>query len=290
MNYKLLLGDSLDVLKSLRTESVQCCITSPPYYGLRDYGVDGQIGLENDPVEYVARLGKVFREVRRVLKPDGTVWLNLGDTYAKNRPTGNKMYGNPDFIADRSARVLTTTPARTVPVGFKSGDLMGIPWRVALALQEDGYYLRQDVIWEKTNAKPSSVTDRCTSAHEYFFLLAKSERYYFDPGAILEPTVDGEGTRKRRSVWRIPTSSYRDAHAATFPPALVRICVSASSRLGDLILDPFNGAGTTGLVALENGRDYIGIDLNPAYLRLTEERFANAFGQWEVELRPESLN
>lgn len=290
MRYELLFGDSLEVLKKLGTETVQCCISSPPYYGLRDYGVDGQIGLEDDPEDYVAGLREVFQEVHRVLKKDGMLLLNLGDTYAGNCQAGNKVYGNPEFNRNRPSRVLTKTPARTIPKGLKPKDLLGIPWRVAFALQEAGYYLRQDVIWEKPNAMPSSVRDRCTTAHEYVFLLAKSERYYFDSGAILEPAVDGVGTRNRRSVWRIPVSRYNGAHFATFPPELVRICVFAGSRPGDLILDPFNGAGTTGLVALENGRDYIGIDLNPDYLRLTEERFANAFGKWEVKLRPESMN
>ena len=305
-------GDALDVLRTLPDESVQTCITSPPYYGLRDYGCDGQIGLEKTIDKYVQRLVEVFREVRRVLRDDGTVWLNLGDSYAGGR-TGRddgdrdqRMKGR----GDRYTSSLYDSKQRSVPSGLKPKDLCGIPWRVAFALQADGWYLRSDIIWHKPNPMPESVKDRCTKAHEYIFLLSKSARYYFDAEAILEPFADdrngasgakslpyskGSGRndtlsdgrrpglgvsptrsgRNRRTVWTVSTRSYKGAHFAVYPPELIEPCVLAGSAEGDTVLDPFSGAGTTGVVALAKRRKYIGIELNPTYAEMAARRIRN---------------
>jgi DNA modification methylase len=277
-------------------QSVQCCVTSPPYFGLRDYGHAGQMGLEQTPEAYVAELVGLFREVRRVLKDDGTVWLNLGDSYASNPASGGpgKQWENNNKYKR--------------PSGLKPKDLIGIPWRVAFALQADGWYLRQDIIWHKPNPMPESVRDRCTKAHEYLFLLSKSERYFWDAEAMQEASVQpaskhnkggaigtrgvqgyanasgaqrdnsgGSGTngqRNRRSVWTIPTRPYRGAHFATFPPELVEPCILAGSRPGDTILDPFGGSGTTGMVAAQHGRNAILCELNAAYADLIHERLS----------------
>lgn len=259
-----LLGDTREQMRRLPAESVQTCVTSPPYFGLRDYGIEGQIGLETTPDAFVSSMVEVFREVRRVLRDDGTLWLNLGDSYA-----GRKQ-------------------------------LIGIPWRVAFALQADGWYLRQDIIWHKPNPMPESVRDRCTKAHEYIFLLTKSERYYFDAAAIKEPEVCGrkrgpalhpdavstngnaglarresDGMRNRRSVWTVTTKPFKGAHFATFPPDLIEPCILAGSRPSDVVLDPFGGAGTTALAAKRHGRASVYIDLNPDYMKLAQERVAN---------------
>ena len=283
----------------LPDSSVQCVVTSPPYFGLRDYGIDGQLGLEKTPDEYVAKLVDVFREVHRVLKGDGVVWLNLGDSYAANRSYQ---------VADNKHTDVGNTKSSRVPLGFKPKDLLGIPWRVALALQADGWWLRSDIIWSKPNPMPESVTDRPTRAHEYLFLLTKSARYYYDADAIKEPvsestlkrfgtttptrknpskqglavgSVRGEqclgspnGVKNKRSVWNITTQPYKGAHFATFPKKLVEPCVLAGSRSGDTVLDPFSGSGTTVLVAKEHGRIGIGLELNPKYIQLAEERLA----------------
>lgn len=288
--------DARKTLASIAAKSVQTCITSPPYYGLRDYGQTSQIGLNVTIDEYVASLVDVFRKVRRVLRDDGTLWLNLGDSYA----SGGRTYRAPDGKDSKNGRV-TGSYGPTDPDGIKPKDLLGIPWRVAFALQADGWYLRQDIIWHKTNPMPESVRDRCTRAHEYLFLLSKSERYYFDSEAIREPAVgknrhdltggrykppgqtehtgsrnttgkEPDGLRNRRSVWVIATQPYRGAHFAVFPPALVEPCILAGSRAGDLVLDPFSGSGTTGAVALAHGRSYLGCDLNSAYLDLALAR------------------
>ena len=302
-------GDCLESLRALPSESVRCCVTSPPYWGLRDYGFAGQIGLEPTPSEYVARLVEVFREVRRVLAGDGTLFLNLGDSYAAT--------------SKGSGGTASTTIARGTGQGSNAGsfydarfdlgacrlkpkDLVGIPWRVAFALQADGWYLRSDIIWAKPNPMPESVTDRCTKAHEYIFMLSKSPRYYFDSDAIKEPSaypgdnraartdtrkqVDpmcrdngsrartgkptGE-TRNKRSVWTVATKPYKGAHFATFPPALIEPCVLATSRPGDIVLDPFMGSGTTAQVALQHGRQYMGCELNPEYEGLQRERISS---------------
>ena len=270
-------GDCREVLRGLEESSVHCVVTSPPYWGLRDYGTDGQLGLEETPAQHVANMVEVFREVRRVLRADGTLWLNYGDTYAA---TGS---------------------------GLKPKDLCGIPWRVAFALQEDGWWLRQDIIWHKPNPMPESCTDRCTKAHEYIFLLAKSPRYYYDAEAVREESVDPDshaGIRKqapqkfvrespekartrgglakmegvkyprrnRRSVWSIAVNSYPGAHFATFPRDLVKPCIMAGCPDGGTVLDPFTGSGTVAEVARANGCKFVGAELNPEYIELSKKR------------------
>lgn len=295
---RILVGDVRQRLAELPDCSVQTCVTSPPYWGLRDYGHDGQIGLERRPDEYVAGLVNVFREVRRVLADDGTLWLNLGDSYAARiRQSGSHHAG---ALTAKSAGVLTDY-RRPLPSGLKEKDLVGIPWRVAFALQADGWWLRQDIIWAKPNPMPESVTDRCTKAHEYVFLLSKSARYYFANDSIAEPSAlgprtvpAGKGnrngatgtndlrtrptvievveTRNRRSVWNVATKPYSGAHFAVMPEALAEPCILAGSRPGDLVLDPFTGSGTVGVVALRHDRDFIGTELNPEYAALAEAR------------------
>lgn len=295
-------GDALEALRELLPSSVQTCVTSPPYWGLRDYGIEGQLGLERTPEEYVARMVEVFREVRRVLREDGTCWLNLGDSYA----TGGGAVGRAPGGGDQGERfiragMINTQPNRMPIPGLKPKDLVGIPWRVAFALQADGWWLRSDIIWAKPNPMPESVTDRPTKSHEYLFLLAKGERYYYDAEAIKEPgnpenwrgsptsrrgnsqrdsklwerrgEVSCE-TRNRRSVWEIATQPFPEAHFATFPEALVKPCILAGSPVGGTVLDPFVGSGTTAYVAKELGRRAIGIDLNAAYLDLAAKRCA----------------
>lgn len=293
-------GDALTELQKLPDESVHCCVTSPPYYGLRDYGFDGQIGLEKTPGEYVIRLVEVFREVKRVLRNDGTLWLNLGDSYAN---PGNARNGAGEDRSTRSEKfnggtVYLLNQRRTVGdfPGLKPKDLIGIPWRVAFALQADGWFLRSDIIWHKPNPMPESVRDRCTKAHEYVFMLTKSRRYFYDyeagkesasgPGKPCGPKnyagrtdcnrcqiVRGDGlTRNRRDVWTIATKPYKGAHFATMPPDLVKVCIKAGCPEGGTVLDPFAGSGTTGAVAKSLGRDYILIEANPDYIGLIEER------------------
>lgn len=308
---KVLCGDALEKLTEIPTASVNCCVTSPPYFGLRDYGVTGQIGLEPTPDEYVGKLVEVFREVRRVLRDDGTLWLNLGDSYAGSgkgrRADGTHQEGGKQ--GSNKGTILGLL-VKTKSLDCKPKDLIGIPWRVAFALQADGWYLRQDIIWHKPNPMPESVKDRCTKSHEYLFLLSKSEKYYFDADAVKEDAVggskgaaasfkrtnskrgdsmcphsptpthranrediryDGE-TRNRRSVWTIATRPYKEAHFAVFPPALVEPCIMAGCPAGGVVLDPFAGSGTTLQVAIDNGRDAIGIELNPSYIHLIEKR------------------
>jgi DNA modification methylase len=325
-----------------RCHFVQTCVTSPPYFGLRDYGHVGQIGLEPTPAEFVGKLVEVFREVRRVLRDDGTLWLNLGDSYANDGKWGGSS-GGKHVSALHGA---TNIGRGKVTTGLKPKDLIGIPWRVAFALQEDGWYLRQDIIWSKPNPMPESVTDRCTKAHEYLFLLSKSERYHFDSEGIAEPlgsssiarlsqNVDDQegsdrvpgktngnmkavgrraagnkthkgttayeegeerfrtkaglvsfaererakveagdlvGTRNKRSVWTVATTPYKGAHFATFPTALIEPCIMAGAPAGAVVLDPFFGSGTTGEVAQQLGRQFIGCELNVAYESLQRER------------------
>ena len=293
--YKVLQGNSLEVLRKLPDESVDCCVTSPPYWRLRDYGVAGQIGLEPTPDEFVARLVEVFREVRRVLKSGGTCWVNLGDSYS-DATKGSS--GNGDKQR-RNAGTMLVDRSWAIAPGLKPKDLCGIPWRVAFALQADGWWLRQDIIWHKPNPMPESVRDRCTKAHEYVFLLTKAERYFWDAEAMKELASVGfcgsqftkgktlrhqlgrvgqgersdDGTRNRRSVWTLATQPTPEAHFATFPLELPEMCLRAGCPVGGTVLDPFNGAGTTGLAALKNGRQYIGIELNPAYIEITHQRF-----------------
>jgi DNA modification methylase len=329
-NVTLYNAHALEALRAMNDESVQVCVTSPPYWGLRDYGVAGQMGLERTPEQYVASMVAVFAEVRRVLRADGTLWVNLGDSYAAH-PGQRKMTDKVGAKQETNTGS-NSTGSRSVD-GLKPKDLVGIPWRVAFALQADGWYLRSDIIWHKPNPMPESVTDRPTKSHEYLFLLSKSVRYYYDAAAVKEPlkadtlaryergrgenpkyrgggpgnqtiarTLDhmrrsgnkerrldtptrrndhqatgipweDNGTgRNRRTVWEIPTKSYSGAHFATYPPKLVEPCILAGSRPGDVVLDPFNGAGTTGLVASEHGRLYRGIELSSAYCDLTIDR------------------
>jgi site-specific DNA-methyltransferase (adenine-specific) len=296
-------GDCLEVMRGMADGSVNCCVTSPPYFGLRDYGHEGQIGLEPTPDAYVARLVEVFREARRVMRDDGTLWLNLGDSY---NGVGRNGHGTRVGYKQGTNRASATGADACRPsVGtLKEKDLIGIPWRVAFALQADGWYLRQDIIWAKPNPMPESVTDRCTKSHEYIFLLSKSARYYYDAAAIAEeaehpdmkhkstsktpqqsaafmghaPTNLGRcgtsdnGTRNRRSVWTVATRPYAEAHFATFPPDLIRPCILAGCPVGGTVLDPFGGAGTTGLVAVEEARNAVLIELNPEYSELTRRR------------------
>lgn len=300
----LLNGDCREVMKTLPDASVNCCVTSPPYWGLRDYGHAGQLGLERTPQEYVGAMVRVFAEVRRVLRDDGTLWLNLGDTYnAFNAGAGPG--GWPGQERRDGARPKLESGYGLRDKGLKEKDLIGIPWRVALALQADGWWLRADIIWHKPNPMPESVTDRPTKCHEYLFLMAKAESYYYDAAAIAEPckpeswhnsdfrsprnkeihptTGNGERnargvTRNKRTVWTVTTQPYREAHFATFPPDLVKPCILAGCPAGGLVLDPFAGSGTTGKVALELGRRAVLIELNPAYLKLSDERCCTTRG------------
>lgn len=305
MTVSIVIGDCRQQLGQLADSSVHCVVTSPPYFGLRDYGVEGQIGLEATPDAFVAELVAVFREVRRVLRDDGTLWLNLGDSYAGSWGAQAKREVPGEYsrnsVRNHPKRASHTGAIRQA--GLKPKDLMGVPWRVAFALQADGWWLRQDIIWHKPNPMPESITDRCTKAHEYLFLLTKSDRYYFDAEAIQERAsypegagntqsyqVDGQRpgdnaniggsihkigpreTRNKRSVWSISPEPFREAHFATFPPALVEPCILAGCPAGGVVLDPFGGAGTTGLVADRHGRDAILIELNPSYAAIADRR------------------
>lgn len=293
---RLIQGDCLETLKTLDDKSINCCVTSPPYFGLRDYGHPGQIGLEETPKQFVNNLLEVFREVYRALKDDGTLWLNLGDSYAGNGG-GDKMsgmYKSNKGAAGNKYR----TPGK---IGLKSKDLIGIPWKVAFALQEDGWYLRQDIIWHKTNPMPESVKDRCTKSHEYIFLFSKSSRYYFDQDSIKEKALVGSNGskfhtgktgvnqkrcsdkkrnesefRNKRSVWTVPTKPYSGAHFATFPPDLIEPCILAGCPQGGIVLDPFMGSGTTGIVSKKNDRGFTGIELNPEYIKIAKPRIEAA--------------
>jgi site-specific DNA-methyltransferase (adenine-specific) len=364
----ILCGDALEQLRILPDQSVQTCATSPPYWGLRDYGNNGQIGLEKTPEEYVAKLVGVMREVRRVLRKDGTLWLNLGDSYA-----GSGKGGNPEgsewagFVGNKDRERSAQASKPIVPSGLKPKDLVGIPWRVAFALQADGWWLRQDIIWNKANCMPESVTDRCTKSHEYLFMLTKAARYYYDAEAIKEPASESDwesrigranlnnkllpteelngirprvkytpnakrphgstltgglygrhhlgdaipeterrpdkqrghsrrhdgfndrwdamekseqcsGMRNKRDVWTVAPANYPEAHFATYPPDLVKPCIMAGTRVGDTVLDPFAGSGTTGQVALELGRRAILIELNPKYVALIHKRCSTTLG------------
>lgn len=259
-------GDAHIVLARLPDKAVQSVVTSPPYWGLRDYNLPGQVGLEETLPQFLNRLVAIFAEIKRVLKDDGTLWLNIGDGYT----SGNRGWRAPD--KKNAARAMDVRP--DTPEGLKPKDLLGIPWRLALRLQEDGWYLRSDIIWHKPNAMPESVKDRPTRAHEYLFLLTKCEQYYYDRTSILE--VNG---RNKRSVWNVNTQPLSLPHAATFPPALIRPCILASTHRGDYVLDPFFGSGTVGLVCEETGRNYVGIELHPKYVRLAAERLGALFAR-----------
>ena len=283
------IGDALEVLKRQPDGVFNCCVTSPPYWGLRDYGADGQLGLEETPEAYVAALVEVFREVRRTLRDDGTLWLNLGDSYVGSNkgPEGGISVG----------KTHREVPGRIVASGLKPKDLVGIPWRVAFALQADGWYLRSDIIWSKPNPMPESVTDRPTKAHEYIFLLSKRATYYYDADAIREmgnpegshsrgavTRIEGRkdngrgimptptAGRNKRSVWTVTAQPYGEAHFATFPPALIQPCILAGCPDSGVVLDPFLGSGTTARVAEDLGRNWFGVELNPEYAALIDRR------------------
>jgi DNA modification methylase len=321
--WKIQQGNCLDLLTEMPEQSVQTCVTSPPYWGLRDYGEADQLGLEQTPEEYTANMVEVFREVRRVLRDDGTLWLNLGDSYAgswgaQSRSMGavsdkSTLRGNGHVGGGPKIKGLSGTQIEAHPKGTHTGswvndhpdlkpkDLVGIPWRVAFALQADGWYLRSDIIWAKPNPMPESVTDRPTKAHEYLFLLTKSPRYVYDADAIKEEAspVNGEirfggnkygdsddpkhatksgnvyknsGYRNKRTVWTVTTQSFKGAHFAVFPPKLIEPCVLAGAPEGATVLDPFSGSGTTGMVALRHNRSYIGLELNPEYAEMSRRR------------------
>ncbi len=259
----ILIGDSATILSVLPDGVFQTCVTSPPYWSLRDYSAEGQIGLDMSLHDYLARLVAVFEEVRRVLRDDGTLWLNIGDSYT----SGGRTWRAPDRKNPiRAMRIRPPTPA-----GLKPKDLIGIPWRLAIALQEAGWFLRTDIVWNKPNCQPESVKDRPTRCHEYIFLFSKSERYYYDAFA-----QRGPNDRNLRTVWDMNTQPFPEAHFATFPTTLVERCLALSSRPRDLVLDPFLGSGTTGQVALEMSRRLIGIELNPKYAELARRRFNGA--------------
>jgi site-specific DNA-methyltransferase (cytosine-N4-specific) len=252
-------GDALTALRKIPDESVQCIVTSPPYWGLRDYNIPDQIGLETTLPQYINQLTNVFSESRRVLKSDGILWLNIGDGYT----SGNRGWRAPD--KKNPARAMSTRP--DTPEGLKPKDLLGIPWRLAFALQDDGWFLRADIIWNKPNAMPESVKDRPTRSHEYIFMFTKSEKYYYDRKSVLDPNG-----RNCRSVWNINTQAFSGAHFATFPPKLIEPCIKSSTKPGDYVLDPFFGSGTVGLVADQLERKYIGIELNPGYINIAVGR------------------
>jgi len=323
---RIIQGCANDILKTFQPGSINCCVTSPPYWGLRDYGIAGQLGLEKTPEEYVSKIVQVCREVKRVLMDDGTLWLNLGDSYASGKgkcfnPGGNTSSFNCHLKAQNVHPLDRGNKSTLKRSGLKPKDLVGIPWRVAFALQADGWYLRSDIIWSKPNPMPESVTDRPTKSHEYIFLMSKSANYFYDAGAIKEPLaestlqdsrnstgrhtqgnnyskyfmdespsgnapdkpswyrgkvfVDPKTGRNKRSVWTISTRSYPEAHFATFPPKLIEPCILAGCLVGGTVLDPFSGAGTTGMVALRHNRKYIGIEINPEYVEMSRNRIVN---------------
>lgn len=274
------LGDAYRVLKELPSESCQTAVTSPPYWGLRDYDADGQIGSEENVEDYIDNLVRVFSELKRVLKEDGTFWLNLGDCYT----SGGRKWRAPD--KKNPARAMSYRAP--TPEGLKPKDLVGVPWRVAFALQDDGWYLRSEIIWHKPNPHPESVKDRPTRAHETIFLLSKSETYYYDYEAITELGANGH-LRNKRTVWTVQSEPFKDAHFATFPTKLIEPCILAGSRPEDYVIDPFFGSGTTGLVAARHSRYFVGIELNPEYLEIARRRLAEfAIGFQEVTLFTES--
>lgn len=265
---RIVTGDALHVLKEIPDNSFRCCVTSPPYWGLRDYGIADQIGAETEFTRYFEHLCLVFREVRRTLTDDGTLWLNIGDGYT----SGNRTWRDAD--KKNQARGMSYRPP--TPNGLKPKDLLGVPWRLAFALQADGWYLRSDIIWSKPNAQPESVKDRPSRAHEYVFLLSKSQDYYYDHEAMQEPAVQNRRpngkSRNRRTVWTINTEAFPEAHFATFPPDLVTPCILAGTEEGDIVLDPFFGSGTVGVVCRGLGRRFLGIELNPDYIEIAERR------------------
>ncbi|EFV24481.1 DNA methylase [Bacteroides sp. 4_1_36] len=300
-NSECLLG-----LKSIPSNSIHCCVTSPPYYNLRDYGHEDQIGLEKTPEEYIQKLVDVFREVKRVMKDDGTLWINIGDSYNGSGKAGN----NPNYWSKHTAfGKLANKSTFGYPVkvtSCKPKDLIGIPWMLAFALRADGWYLRQDIIWSKPSVMPESVKDRCTKSHEYIFLLSKNKTYYFDSNAIAEPATSFDTiirdrditklnnaprrskmkglihndylTRNKRSVWTVATQPLREAHFATYPEKLIVDCIKAGCPESGIVLDPFMGSGTTAVVARKLDRNYIGFELNPDYVCLAKKRISEELG------------
>lgn len=300
---KIINEDCLYGMKNIPDNSIDCCVTSPPYYGLRDYGHDEQIGLEETPELYVSEMVQVFMEVKRVLKPTGTLFLNLGDSYnGSGKASGGGGIGYLQQSNKGSMRMTTPTKLK----GLKPKDLIGIPWMVAFALRTDGWYLRQDIIWSKPNPMPESVIDRCTKAHEYIFLMSKSSKYYYDAESIKTISIDENGDRgsstnrkrfptdkvngirkggfypmaNKRSVWTVTTQPYNDAHFATFPEELIYDCIKAGCPLGGIVLDPFMGSGTTAIVAKKLGRNYIGFELNEEYIEMAEKRLYDEIGMF----------
>jgi DNA modification methylase len=278
---EILTGDALETLRTLRAESVNTCVTSPPYYGLRDYGAAGQIGLERTPDEYIARLTAVFWEVRRVLKDDGTLWVIIGDCYAGKKGSASHPESAAGYKQATNKGIIGQAAVNDVTFGgLKQKNIVGIPFRLAFALQADGWYLRQDIIWAKLNPMPESVTDRCVKSHEYIFLLSKSPRYYFDHEAIREPAADSK--RNKRDVWTVGTKPYKGEHFATFPVELITPCILAGSREGGVVLDPFAGSGTVGVAAARSGREYILIDINAGYAEMARKRIEEDGLRYEV--------
>lgn len=315
MTTEIRIGNCLDVLRAMPDQSVQCCVTSPPYWGLRDYGHDDQIGAEPTPAAFVAALVEVFAEVWRVLADNGTLWINIGDTYGTGGSGQNfdPAHGSTNHLWAQGGQGPAGSYGHKAQAAVKGmhKQLLGIPWRLAFALQDTGWILRQDLIWDKPNSQPESVTDRCTNSHEYLFLLTKRTKYYFDNEAIKEPAAPGSTarrqradlhnkpgraeayhgnppgglaaarsivneTRNKRSVWSVATSHYPGSHFATYPPELIRPCILAGAAPGTTVLDPFCGSGTTGAVCVSTGRDFIGIEINPEYAALARKRIAAA--------------
>ncbi len=314
MRDTILFGDCRETLKEF-DEKARVCVTSPPYYGLRDYGgEEKQIGLEQSPEEYIEQMVQVFRLVRDVLTDDGTLWLNIGDSYY-NYKSGTGEYAKQSFAKGRQDLPMKTPKRANKLKGFKDKELMGIPWMLAFALRADGWHLRQDIIWNKPNPMPESVKDRCTKAHEYIFLFTKQRDYYYDNEAIKEPAVGerwGGNTpinmnntkdidnqfsgltrprkmvyekRNKRSVWTVNKKPYKGAHFAVYPEELIRPCILAGSQKGDLVLDPFMGSGTTAAVAKSLGRDYIGCELHENYGDLIQKRV----GEYHAEVNIETI-
>jgi len=267
---RIIVDDARNALTELPRHIARTCVTSPPYWGLRDYDSSRQIGQEDTPFEYVENLVHLFRSVRDVLTKDGTLWLNVGDSYVG---TGHKgEWKDPKNPKGRNGQAIALN--NKVP-GLKPKDMIGVPWLLAFALQKDGWYLRSDIIWHKPNAQPSPVKDRPVTSYEHIFLLSPSRTYYYDHDAVKEPRVDGKGTRSQRDVWSINTTPFSGAHFAVYPKELVLPCILAGSAEGDTVLDPFHGSGTTGIVALNHNRNYIGLEANLAFADISMERFRN---------------
>jgi DNA modification methylase len=264
---QIIYGDVRQKLKSIPDNIFHTCVTSPPYWGMRDYGHEKQIGAEDTLPEYVASLVSCFRDVRRVLRDDGTFWLNIGNTYT----SGGRTWRDKDV--KNKGRAMSYRP--NTPEGLKPKDLIGVAWMVAMALQLDGWYLRSDIIWHKPNCQPESVKDRMTVSHEYLFMFSKNENYYFNQEAIKEVTADGRGLKNKRTVWAINTEPCKEAHFAVFPRALVRPCILAGSPPDGVVLDPFFGSGTVGVVAIETGRKCVGVEAKPEYVEIAKKRIDN---------------